>query len=90
MQIGVLKSESTPMVAMVPSVVSKYIKDGYTISIETGAGAASFYADELYKEAGAQVVSRSEVLSISDLLLVDGDLADAELEALESRCDSYW
>lgn len=84
MQIGVLKSESTPMVAMVPANVSKYVKDGYSIMVESGAGQASFYSDALYAEAGAKVDSRLAVITSSDLLLVDANLSESELSSLQS------
>lgn len=43
-------------VALVPETVAKLVKDGLTVEVETGAGAAAYYPDEAYVAAGATIV----------------------------------
>lgn len=44
-------------VSLVPDTVARLAKLGFTIAIESGAGASTYYTDEDYQKAGAQVVS---------------------------------
>ena len=58
MRIGVPK-ESKPgerRVAATPKTVDQLHKLGYTVAIETGAGAGASFDDESYRAAGAEVV----------------------------------
>ncbi|MBK6764072.1 MAG: Re/Si-specific NAD(P)(+) transhydrogenase subunit alpha [Micrococcales bacterium] len=58
MRIGVPK-ESKPgerRVAATPKTVEQLHKLGYTVAIETGAGAGASFDDEVYRAAGAEVV----------------------------------
>ena len=60
--IGVPK-ETAPLerrVALVPDVVSRLVKAGLEVVVESGAGAGAFLADEAYAKAGARVGSRAE------------------------------
>lgn len=84
MRLGVLKSLTTPLVPLVPSLVQKYLKDNYEIIIESDAGFNSFFDDKLYLEAGAKIRSRSEVLSESDVILIDAELEKKELSQLKN------
>ncbi len=84
MQIGVLKSISTPLVPLVPSLVSKYQKAGYKLVLEEGAGFKSFFADQLYEEAGVAVTDRESVLQASDVVLVDSQLYMEDLARLKA------
>lgn len=57
-------------VALAPDVVKKYAALGNTVRIEAGAGARSFFSDEAYRKAGAEVVQdRAAALSGADILL---------------------
>lgn len=69
MTIGILKCTKENLVAMVPQVVSKLIKSGYSILIETNAGENSGYSNKLYQEADAKIVSRIDILISSDIIL---------------------
>ena len=42
-------------VALTPEVVQKLTKDGLSVVVEADAGAAAFYPDELYRNAGATI-----------------------------------
>jgi len=70
MKIGVVKEvkEFERRVALTPDVVKQLLKKEYAVLIETGAGAGSYFSDQDYLDAGAQVVSKSEVLG-SDIIL---------------------
>ena len=57
-------------VAAIPETVRKYIADGAKVLIEQGAGVGSFYPDEDYVAAGAQVIeSAEELFEKADLIL---------------------
>lgn len=49
-------------VAATPETVKKFVADGMTVLVENGAGEKSLYADHLYAEAGAELVSKVEEL----------------------------
>jgi NAD(P) transhydrogenase subunit alpha len=57
-------------VALVPESCKRLIQAGYDITIETGAGAAAFYPDRAYQDAGAAVSDdRAALLREADLVL---------------------
>jgi len=49
-------------VATVPEVVQKLIKLGFTVSVESGAGALANFDDESYRAAGAEVLPDAAAL----------------------------
>ena len=56
-------------VATVPEVVEKLIKLGFTVAVETGAGAESNCDDEAYRAAGAEIVEGAAKLwATSDIV----------------------
>jgi len=59
MKIAVLKEirPGETRVALAPETCKKLAQAGYTVAVESGAGAAAFYPDEAYKEAGVAVES---------------------------------
>ncbi len=60
-------------VAATPETVHKMVKDGLAITVETDAGATSWFSDSAYEKAGAQVVSGSDATqawSSADAVLV--------------------
>ncbi len=83
MQIGVLKSQNTPLVPMAPSVAAKYIKDGYTVVVEKGAGENSYFGDAQFEAAGATIANKADILSQSDILLVDTEISKEDLGKLK-------
>jgi NAD(P) transhydrogenase subunit alpha len=58
-----------PRVAISPETAKKLVAAGAAVVIETGTGARSRFADELYAAAGAKVVSATEALSAANVLL---------------------
>lgn len=49
-------------VAVPPEGVQRFVKKGFEVLVEAGAGAAASHSDAEYEEAGATVVSSSEAL----------------------------
>ena len=68
---GVVK-ETAPgerRVALVPVVIGRLRAAGVGVAIETGAGAAAWFADEAYAAQDALVLSRAELYAAADVLL---------------------
>jgi NAD(P) transhydrogenase subunit alpha len=56
-------------VATVPEVVERLIKLGFSVSIESGAGAAANFDDDAYRAAGAAVVSSAaDLYAVADVV----------------------
>ena len=56
-------------VATVPEVVEKLIKLGFSVAVQSGAGAAANFGDEAYRAAGAEVVATAaELWGKSDIV----------------------
>lgn len=69
MILGVLKEPtSEKRVSMHPEAVKALVGAGNQVLIETGAGLSAFLADNLYTDAGAKIVSRTEALAQSEML----------------------
>jgi NAD(P) transhydrogenase subunit alpha len=49
-------------VATVPEVVEKLIKLGFTVAVQSGAGAAANFDDDSYRAAGAEVAADARAL----------------------------
>ncbi|MBX9850594.1 MAG: NAD(P)(+) transhydrogenase (Re/Si-specific) subunit alpha, partial [Cytophagaceae bacterium] len=57
-------------VALTPEVVKSLIKAGFQCQIETGAGANSYFNDDLYQKAGATIISdKSQLYKDADVVL---------------------
>lgn len=56
-------------VALVPEAVTKLIKAGLHVSVETGAGEGALFTDADYTAAGATVVGRDADLGSADLVV---------------------
>ena len=64
----ILKAERR--VAALPTEVAEYVKLGYTVLVETGAGVGSLASDEEYAAAGAQIVATAqEVFDRADIII---------------------
>ncbi|MDR0990735.1 MAG: Re/Si-specific NAD(P)(+) transhydrogenase subunit alpha [Propionibacteriaceae bacterium] len=83
MQIGIpLESVAEETrVAATPKSVVQLVKLGYTVVVETGAGAKASYPDEEYVAAGAEVVGRATVWA-SDVVAKINPPTEAEIEAM--------
>jgi H+-translocating NAD(P) transhydrogenase subunit alpha len=72
MKIGVPKEtkERETRVAITPDVVKSLVGAGFEVQIESGAGMGSFFADEQYKNAGANLVSdKNSIYADCDVIL---------------------
>ncbi len=71
MQIAVLKERRSgeSRVAASPDTVKKFIALGAKVTVETGAGAASSFADSVFQEAGATIApSAAEAAGNADMV----------------------
>jgi len=70
MVIGVLKEPAHEnRVSLVPEIVSSLVKMNISVWVEPSAGARSYYSDEAYIAAGAQIKDRSAIILTASLLL---------------------
>jgi proton-translocating NAD(P)+ transhydrogenase subunit alpha len=70
-------------VALVPDVAARLVKDGLSVVVEAGAGAAAYYPDAAYTAAGAQVdPDRTTVLGGGGVVLKVQPPTPAEVDAL--------
>jgi NAD(P) transhydrogenase subunit alpha len=84
MKVGVAK-ETAPgerRVALVPEVLGKLTAAGLEILVERGAGAGSSIPDAAYQEAGATVVSTTELYREADAILRVAKPSDGEVKKL--------
>jgi NAD(P) transhydrogenase subunit alpha len=56
-------------VALVPAAVPPLLKSGLEVIVESGAGIAAGFPDEMYRAQGASVGSRQEVFGTADIVL---------------------
>ncbi|MDQ7910181.1 NAD(P) transhydrogenase subunit alpha [Phytohabitans sp. ZYX-F-186] len=63
-------------VALVPDGVRELRAAGLTVLVESGAGAAAFFADDAYAAAGAQIVTAAEAYGRADVVVSVGRPAD--------------
>lgn len=69
-------------VALSPHAVRRLVSNGHTIIMETGAGAASYYSDHAYSEAGAQITSHCAEVYKAPVILKVGPVPFGELQFL--------
>jgi len=81
-RIGVV-TEQPPetRVAATPATVKQLIALGYEVAVEAGAGEASAFLDEAYRDAGATIVAGAEALA-SEIVLKVNAPTEAEVAAL--------
>ncbi|MCX5935396.1 MAG: hypothetical protein NTU99_11585 [Pseudanabaena sp. LacPavin_0818_WC45_MAG_42_6] len=87
MKIGVIKEIEfgERRVALIPEVVSRLVKNGLEVLIESHAGESSFFADAAYEEVGAKIISDKNVLiNESDILLKVGAPREEEVSMFKS------
>jgi NAD(P) transhydrogenase subunit alpha len=71
MRVGIPK-ESWPgetRVAVIPAAVPGLLKAGLEVAVESGAGTAAGFIDEMYRAQGATLVARSDLFRSSDIVL---------------------
>nr|MBP8155968.1 alanine dehydrogenase [Leadbetterella sp.] len=76
-------SEFEKRIALTPDAVAILVKNGMSVSVETGAGLSANYSDMDYSNAGAQIVfSRKEIFE-NDIILKIEPLKDEEFEFIK-------
>ena len=72
MKLGVPKEPSDESrVAIVPSSIKKLNKSGFEVLVESGAGVSANYSDSMFEQAGAKIVSRSEIMSCENIICIN-------------------
>jgi len=72
-------------VALIPVGVEKLVALGFTVKIESGAGAKSDYRDSEYAEAGAAIMTdRRAALAEADFVLRVNEPSEDEFDAMKS------
>ena len=85
-QVGVL-AEVGPgerRVALVPETARRLVRGGISVLVESGAGDRCWYTDDAYRDAGAVVAPRPDVLARSKVLLSVSRPPAADLARLGS------
>lgn len=54
--------------AVVPAVVSKLVKKGFTVNVEENAGALANFPNKAYEEAGAKVTTVQNTFQSSNFI----------------------
>jgi NAD(P) transhydrogenase subunit alpha len=86
MTIGVLKEPShETRVSLLAESVSALTKKGITIWVEKGAGEKAFCSDAEYEKVGAQVKSRGDILSSSQIVLGIHPPESSDIAQLSSK-----
>ncbi len=86
MIIGILKEEgSENRVALLPESVSTLTKMMVTVYVEQDAGLRAFASDTDYKNAGAKIATRDEVIAQSEMLIQINPPTDAELAKIREK-----
>jgi NAD(P) transhydrogenase subunit alpha len=80
MKIGVLReSEPERRVAIIPEGIKALKSLQCDLLVEYSAGAAAFFSDRQYQEAGGELLSRKDILTRSDMILMIHAPAEEEL-----------
>jgi alanine dehydrogenase len=73
-------------VSLVPAGVDSLIRSGHSVYIQSGAGDASHFTDQDYREVGATIVyNKEEAFGRSELVVKVAPLTEAEADLLEEN-----
>ena len=80
------KNEFENRVSITPDTCKSYIKAGLDVIIEKNAGYNASFLDSVYKDSGAKVLDREQVLQKADILIsVSTILENSDLEILKNK-----
>jgi len=80
------KNEFENRVSITPDTCKSYIKAGLDVIIEKNAGYNASFLDGVYKDSGAKVLDREQVLQKADILVsVSTILENSDLEILKNK-----
>jgi NAD(P) transhydrogenase subunit alpha len=86
MTVGLLKEPAhETRVSLIAESAAMLTKKGITVLVESGAGEKSFCSNEDYEKSGAQIKTRADVITASDILLSIHIPDAAETAALRSK-----
>ncbi|MBI5856987.1 MAG: Re/Si-specific NAD(P)(+) transhydrogenase subunit alpha [Sphingobacteriales bacterium] len=86
MTIGLLKEPAhETRVSLLAEAVTVLTKKGVNVFVENNAGEKAFCSNSEYEKAGAQVKSRNEVLSSSDIILSIHAQEQSEIDTLSNK-----
>jgi H+-translocating NAD(P) transhydrogenase subunit alpha len=88
MKLGIVQ-ETRPAerrVAASPNVVSRWVKAGWQVDVERGAGVGASYPDALYEAAGATIVERAAAWSADIVLKVRPPESGEVAQLREGAC----
>ncbi len=72
-------------VALVPTVVSALVKQGWLVTIESGAGLGAAITDDAFREAGATIeANKAEILGATDVVAKVSPPTPEEISCLRS------
>ena len=73
LQIGIPKESSLQenRVSLTPDAVGLLVKNGHCVLIESGAGNAANFTDEMYSQKGAEISTRKKVFTSSYILKIE-------------------
>jgi len=85
MQIGIPREiqENENRVAATPKTVELLIKQGFTFLVETNAGAAASFSDQLFSDAGASISAETSEVLASDIIFKVNAPTEAEIEQIK-------
>lgn len=84
MILGILKEpQDESRVAFLPEAVKTLISWKVSVWVEKGAGSKAYASDELYQISGAEIHSRKEILSQSDLVIGIQPISEEEIASIK-------
>ena len=86
MTIGLLREPAhETRVSLLAEAVATLTKKGLTVLVENGAGERAFCSNSEYEKVGAQIKSRSEVISASTIILSIHQPPSSEIASMSSK-----
>jgi H+-translocating NAD(P) transhydrogenase subunit alpha len=86
MTIGLLKEPPhETRVSLLPDAVAMLVKKNLQVVVEPGAGDKSFALDEEYEKAGAKLLPRKQVISLSQIILTIHKLSLDDVSLMRSK-----
>ncbi|XP_045454864.1 NAD(P) transhydrogenase, mitochondrial-like [Melitaea cinxia] len=86
LSVGVPKEiwQDERRVAIVPAVVSKLVKKGFSVNVEENAGSLANFPNKIYEEAGANITSLKDTFQ-SNIILKVRPLAENEVQHVPDK-----
>lgn len=85
MRIGILNEVKDARVALIPDIVKQLINDKNQVLVEKEAGNSSYFSDQDYIEAGAELLDHKQVLAQSEILITLHPLEEDDLQHVSEK-----